>query len=286
MAPLFNRRQKLNQLATEEQAGQLFWTDAFSTQVRIKLTFAFKEAFRGSWQLVEKARYLILKDEGLLFLRDKNLDAREDFLEYFQYCDDDMVPTVIEAMMLSLLDPDSYRVIGDSQAASKFKAEVNRIFTEHRISYELVGEEMVPFSSKELHQSVVQPTLQLLSNPDWSVVEDAYQEALHQISRGNAPNAITDVATALQEALIICGAEGNQLGKLIRSAKDKDLIIGHDENLLSIIDKVGDWVSADRNNLGDAHKSSSASIEDAWLIVHVAGAFLLRLSQYVKRRPI
>lgn len=38
-------------------------------------------------------------------------------------------------------------------------------------------------------------------------------------------------------------------------------------------------MSADRSQTGDAHHASDANLDDAWLIVHVAGALILRLSK-------
>lgn len=39
-----------------------------------------------------------------------------------------------------------------------------------------------------------------------------------------------------------------------------------------------DWVSADRSERGEAHKSGSDDRADAWLAVHVVGALILRLA--------
>lgn len=38
-----------------------------------------------------------------------------------------------------------------------------------------------------------------------------------------------------------------------------------------------EWVSADRNAKGDSHKADKAAKDDAWFIVHVVGALIVRL---------
>ena len=59
---------------------------------------------------------------------------------------------------------------------------------------------------------MVGPTLRLLAGrPGWEAVETAYQKALEEISDGEADDAITDAGTALQEALVLLGCEGNAL---------------------------------------------------------------------------
>jgi hypothetical protein len=137
---------------------------------------------------------------------------------------------------------------------------------------------MVAFSSRELHVEVVEPVLRLIAEPGWEAVEGAYRDALRELAQGKASDAITDAATALQEALVILGATGNALGPLIKSARSGGIIAGHDHALLDVVERVATWVSADRSVNGDAHTSASSETEDAWLTIHVVGALLLRLS--------
>src|SRR5262249_38063208 len=159
---------------------------------------------------------------------------------------------------------------------------VNVILREHRISYELINDQMVEFSSRTLHQQVISPSLKLLaSRPNLEKVESAYKDALEEISKGNAADAITDAGTALQEMLSALGCAGNALGPQIASARAKKIIAPHDSPLLTAIEKVLHWVSADRSEKGDAHGVTSATLEDAWLIVQVVGAVVLRLSNSV-----
>ena len=81
------------------------------------------------------------------------------------------------------------------------------------------------------------------------------------------------------------GCEGNQLGDLIKSARTRGLIAAHDSPLLDVIEKALNWVAADRSQTGDSHHASHASRDDAWLIVHIVGAFIVRLAAGEPRTP-
>jgi hypothetical protein len=155
---------------------------------------------------------------------------------------------------------------------------VNIVLREHRISFELVGDTMVPFASKELHFEIVVPTMRLLSGRiGWEKVESAYQDALGEIADGKPADAITDAGTALQEALVTLACEGNTLGVLAESARSRGLFAPHDTLMTDMLHKLVDWVSADRSEKGDVHQAREPSVEDAWLTVHIVGALILRL---------
>jgi hypothetical protein len=137
---------------------------------------------------------------------------------------------------------------------------------------------MVPFASKELHTEIVVPTMHLLSGRvGWEKVESAYQDALGEIADGKPADAITDAGTALQEAFVTLGCEGNTLGVLAKSARRKGLFAPHDALMAEALHKLVDWVSADRSEKGDVHQAGEPSVEDAWLTVHIVGAVILRL---------
>ena len=128
-----------------------------------------------------------------------------------------------------------------------------------------------------MHQSVVSPTLTLLGgNERLARVEKAYRDALDQIHEGNPENSITDAGTALQEALQALGCKGNSLKPLAKAAQQKGILTGHDMKLIN-------WVESDRSNTGDTHNASPASVEDAWLTVHIVGAIILRITHNTPR---
>lgn len=126
-------------------------------------------------------------------------------------------------------------------------------------------------------QEAVEPALKLLIGSQFAAAHGAYLDALKEISNGKADDAITDAGTALQETLTALGCQGNALGPLIKDAKKNGLLAGHDQNLVDGIIKFMDWASADRSTTGDAHKHSDADVSDAWLMVHIVGALIVRL---------
>lgn len=290
MAPLYARRKQLRDREDRERRGESFWTDRFSDETRNRLLLIMRSDLAGDYRVVENAVKLLLADLGTLRLY---LTSEETYFQFFRYlseCDDDMVPSVIEAIV------ESYRLtyqedyargaftglpqgMGRGAFGAELTGEINRVLAEDRIAFELVKGEMVPFASRELHVQVVEPVLRLLATPGWERVEKSYQSALSEIARGDGADAITDAGTALQEALSFLGAQGNQIGDLTTSARSKGLIAAHDVPLLQAVDKACRWVAADRSNMGDAHNADDASRDDAWFTVHVVGAILLRLSR-------
>ena len=138
---------------------------------------------------------------------------------------------------------------------------------------------MIKMESQELHHEVVVPVLRLPSGRSgWEPVESAYQDALGELGRGASADAITDGGTALQQAIEILGCDGNALGPLIKSAKAKGLLGRHDENLIAGVEKFLQWSSAERSNGGDSHHPAESTLDDAWLMVHIVGALILRLT--------
>jgi len=277
---LHSRRKRQQSLAEREAAGESFWSENFDHAARNKILMAFQTATENVDRFFEVARLAIMRDEGLLHLSNGNWHPVADLTGYLLACPDDMVPTVIEAMSLACSNQALFASTGIYESVKYFDLTVNVVLREHRISYDLINNQMIEFSSKELHQEVVVPVLRLLAGrEDLNMVESAYQAALAEISRGEAANAITDAGTALQEMLSTLGCEGNALGSLIKSAREKGLLASHDSPMLGAVEKILHWVSADRSERGDAHGVGSANIDDAWFTVHVVGAVILRLSK-------
>lgn len=280
---LFNRRKRLRERAEAEARGESFWTTSFDNKVRTKLMYAAQEAVKGNVaELLERARFLILKDEGRPYLHSygPNVVPAEDFYDYFMKSPDDDVPTAIEALHAAIqtfgVDGISYWIA--TYNAEDFGREVHRILEEERIAFDFIRGEMRPFESKELHQQVIEPVMTLLHDPKFHKAERAYQHALEEVTGGKSGDAITDASTALQETLTALGCTGNSLGPLIKSAREKGLLAAHDARMTKGIEDVMVWVSADRSEKGDSHKADMASKEDAWFVIHVIGALIVRLA--------
>ncbi|KAA0961864.1 hypothetical protein FQ142_00485 [Microbacterium sp. ANT_H45B] len=295
MPPLYNRRKQLRAIEEREQQGESFWTESFAEETRNRVQLVMRSGVGGGfYDVADAAVEVLLADLGRLALYPIG-DPTQQFFRYLGECDDEMVPSVIEAFGQGYarsfennaqrqefsrgVPPQEHLIPIDALLVSA----INRVLAEDRIAFEFIDGEMVPFSSRELHAEVVRPALQLIALQGWERVEKSYQAALSQLSRGEAANAITDAGTALQEALSHLGAEGNQLGDLTTSARKKGIIASHDVPMLQTIEKACRWVSADRSNTGDAHNADEATSEDAWFTVHVVGAIILRLSSGTQR---
>jgi hypothetical protein len=280
---LFSRRKRLAEIADREAAGESFWTQKFDESARAKVVLAFQEATGDALlQCSAVARRLIMHDEGRFYLFQEDTDDIPDFdlLNFMMKCGDDMAPTVIEAMSQACADRRLIAAFSNWDGMQLFDARITITLREHRISYDLIDHQMVPFSTRELHQEVVAPSLRLLAGrKDLDKVEAAYRSALEEITHGKPDDAITDAGTALQEMLGALGCSGNALGPLIKSAKSKGILAPHDSPMLAAIEGIMHWVSADRSAMGDAHAVTSPSLDDAWLITHIVGAIILRLSK-------
>ncbi|WP_445156032.1 hypothetical protein ACTWLI_07660 [Arthrobacter sp. Hor0625] len=266
-------------MVEQEAQGVDLWTDQFDDKFRTKVLHALDDVggYYRSGPIAAEARRLILRDEGLFHLASNRYTDIDDFRVYVQTCPDEDMPTCIEAIYVA------FNNLKDGQSwnsPEEFAELCRTALREHRISFDFVADQMVEFSSMEMHDAVVSPVLTLLSGrSDFDSAELAYRDALDEIADGKPGDAITDAGTALQETLTALGCEGNALGPLIKSAKNKGIIAAHDLPMIDALDKVMNWVSADRSTYGDAHAATTSTVEDAWFIVHITGAVILRLSQ-------
>lgn len=265
--PSARRRQQ--ETAAREAAGESLWTTDFEERALVRL--------RAVWHLFEEQYGIgstvasILKHQGgwdygqYVAPRDLAYDQNPDTRL-------DMIAAVAAAL--------KQKVGGQ---AEKFTTVANIILNEHRIAHKFVEGELVSFESDELLQEVVEPTLRLLVGEQFKAAHDAYLKALREISANDPGDAITDAATALQQTLVALGCDGNALGPLMKDAKKKGLLGSHDQPLIDGIGKFIDWVNSDRTATGDAHDHSDAVLADAWLVVHVVGALIVRLADPTPR---
>lgn len=160
----------------------------------------------------------------------------------------------------------------------EYKNWVNKVLNEHRIGYKFVENELYSFEDDYLMREVVETAIGVLIPSKFSDARNAYQDALEEITRGNAGNALTDCGTALQAMFTALGCEGNTLKSLKNSAKNKGILGDQDAPLMQSIISAIDWVSSERNQISDAHRVSPANLADAWMMVHVVGALIVRLA--------
>ena len=289
---LYKQRKALRSLEEREAAGESFWTDSFGDVIRAQMVHSIR-AFSEQISYLFIARSLILLDEGLFTLSGQRSESA-DMVEFIKGCSDDLMPSVLEALSEAILSGtqaeewlgSGYRRNLGPDLQREFEQTVNDLLKQHRISFEMISGEMIAKESQELHATVVEPVLTLLSKrPGWGDIETSYQQALKHLLAGDAGSAITSAGTALQDSFVRVGCKGNQLGDLIRDAKKRGFLSSHDAKLTGAIQDIAHWVSSDRSTMGNAHHASNATEADAWLTVHVVGALILRLSSESQRTP-
>lgn len=278
MSPLFSTRKKLAELAKKESEGFSFWTNEFSQEVKNKLLFAFMETTNQHVPFQEKARDILRKDLGKFFLSNPDVLGYEDFQHYFINSNGEDFVSVIEACQTALNDPSLYEYRMYIKSFEHFPNEVNRILAENRVSYQLVGNEIIEHKSKVLFTSILEPILlKTAHNESLSGVNKAFMEAIEELSLGKPANAITDASRALEESLRFLGAEGSGPGELFADSKKKGLLKPHDLPLFEALAKAVAWVSAQRTNHGDAHKQTEPENSEAWATVYICGALILKI---------
>jgi hypothetical protein len=286
---LHSLRKRLEERAKREAEGESFWTPTFGPNVRARIFHALRRrvaemGLSSIENICVAARTLILEQEGSFSLIQQSpaLPAPEDFSMFLMQGPADMFPTALEALIAVLPNFDTY---GPSwgDAGISFANQANEIFQQERVAWEVVEKRMVPFESKEMHQEVAVPALRLLHESRFSKADQSYRDALRELAEGHPADAITDAGTALQEVLTELGWEGNSLGKQITWAKKAGVLRPHDNPMLDAIERMFQWVSADRSEMGDAHQATSANRDDAWLAVHVVGALIVRFAADSKR---
>jgi hypothetical protein len=270
---LFSKRKSEAEKVERELAGELLWSPVFSKETRIKIAFAIEDSIPVEYFryiAVETAQALMCREYGVANLSGRNI-ATDDLYGFIATSTNEQMPDIIEALCIGFLksrENDNGYIFVQPQL---FHDKVNEILRLERVSFELVGGEMIAFESREMFESVVFPVITLLAGKvGWERVETAYRSALDEI-RENAGDAITDVTTALQQALELLGCEGNALGDLAKSGVKRNILTPYDANLIH-------WSNADRASKGDAHQSPDVTRSDAWLVVHVVGALILRLA--------
>jgi hypothetical protein len=254
----FSGRMRDEEFARLEAAGSSPWTVEADGTVRRRVMATFEILFHHVWthELAERAAMRLRVTDGWATGMSREAHLEETALSCGNYQFWSIVEVLV-ALAPPTLKPD-------------LEGALNGILGQERVRLRMVDGKLIPRTSEELHAEVVEPALRLLaSRSDLSSVESAYQKALREIAV-DPGDAITDASTALQELLESLECRGNALGPLLKDAKRRKLLADHDGKLI-------EWVAADRSALGDAHHDSVAQADDAWLIVHVVGALILRL---------
>ena len=280
--PLFALRKHRRQVEELEEEGKNLWTDELKETTRIKLVHAVGSLVRDAGyyfdEKMAEVANLVCSQAGLISLSHSyNLRTSSSAEEIgnailTQRCEEEIVFSILEAIWdIAPYYPDNLQI----SPRVKYTEEIRTILEDCRISYDFVEGNIVPRGEQEMHVEVVVPAITLLSCR--SGLEDAernYMEALTSIREQRFDDAVTNAASAVEATLRIldCGDTQTPLAKRGAIAIEKNLLAPHDRGLLG-------WITATRGSEGDAHgQGSHTARADAWLVVHVAGALILRLA--------
>src|SRR2546428_1328130 len=197
----FSRRKRLEKLAADEAQGKVVWTREFEEPARVRILHGLRDCSQDYMTgALQRAHQSVLRDLGKFRLA-QGRTPEDDLVNYMTECPADMFVTCTEALYDALVEearPEmtsyGYGTIGTRWMAkpTEFEATVNTVLREHRIGYEMMDGRFIEIDSQAMHAEVVKPTLRLLSSrKEYRPIEDAFADALEQIAKGNAANAVT-----------------------------------------------------------------------------------------------
>lgn len=267
---VYSLRKRTQENAAREAAGENLWTDEFNVRATIQLDELWEVFYEKQDRYIDSLDTEVARKMRLYggWKVPDRLFPGSFFTSFKQEVGTEFLLDLLECIATS---------IPSRQNPQGFAESANTILNHHRLAFRFVDKEIVPFESDELHHEVVEPTLRLLASKKFSNAHDSYLKALREIQNSDPGDAITDAGTALQHTLEQLGCEGNTTGKLLTDAKAKGLLGKHDQRLINGVKEFGEWAHADRNETGDAHHHPDAVLADAWLMVHVVGALIVRL---------
>lgn len=269
---VYLERKRLAERDAAEAAGADLWTDVLDRTVRTKVYAALMDiavARVHSTEIEIAVQRMHRVEAGIsdppaiaVALFDRDTDLTISYIE--------AIGVAIEAL--------AGKIYWSPQAGANWCAAVARIFEAHRIKFKFIDGQVVPLGSEIMHADVIEPALVLLhGRSEFAKSEKAFRDALEELTGGKPDDAITDAGTALQEALTAVGCKGHALGDLIKDAKNNGWFGPRDSPLADGIAKIHNWVAAERN-AGEAHRASDVTKDDAWFVVHVVGAAIVRLA--------
>lgn len=263
----FSSRRREEQFAERERAGEDLWAERFDERALRRLD--------ALWELLEEAdRSRQDYEVHAQISRRLRLLAGHPIGDYVGPGTFARAGSKDPAFAADLIESILWAY---ERSSAEITAHVNLILREHRLAYKVVDGSIVAWKEDELHAAVVEPALRLLIPSNFSAAHESYLKALREIGRGDAADAITDAGAALEEVLKALGCGGNSLGSRLVSAKKIGLLARHDSTLAAGVEKFLGWVGGDRSEMGDSHGVTGAVVADAWLMVHVVGALIVRL---------
>lgn len=282
--PLPSEQLRRRRLAEEEARGKPVWDDTVEPAVARRINAALHEMTNAAERVFQQAD----RHRQINAYSDAGASSMQEALGGGGSNADrlDAVGAAIHAMFrLESTDVEEVDVTGWNRdyeqpryQATEFAAIVNDILLGSRVDWAYAEGYFQPRGNNVLHEQLVKPASVLLdSDPKFSSASRGLQLAISRLSNDSTDAALTDAASAVQEFFRVLGVEGNSISDQLNVAVNKKIISAVDRRLLQPI--IG-WVNADRSERGNAHhhRDGDVSRADAWLMIHVASALIVRLS--------
>lgn len=268
---LFSERKRLRRIEEREAAGDDVWIDTFPIEALVKISSLWRRAserMRPGLRMGPILRQIFQSCVGKepIAQEPSQLPVAGQTAELEQILD------LLEVLYM-LAKNFSITPGGDD-----ISEHLNGILHSHRVAYKMIDGQMFPYRDDPVFASTIEPTIRLLVDKRFEAAQKSYRSALQEIRAGEAADAVTDAGRALQDTLSALGYGGSTIGRQLSNAKKNGLLSGHDIPLGNALEAVINWGSAERSEIGDAHKDSDATLDDAWLTVQVIGALILRLA--------
>jgi hypothetical protein len=149
-----------------------------------------------------------------------------------------------------------------------FHDELNSRFTFLGVGLRIVGRRFLPFTSERLHENIVAPTVELLSDPAFAPSETLFLEATTKARSGDYPGCVTACWRATEEALRCLGSSLDDLANRARANQ-------------GIVPAVGDLINQLQALRYESHAGRANDVDrhTAVLAIHVAGSLITYLSK-------
>ncbi len=282
--PLPSEQLRRRQLAEHEAVGEVVWGDDIDPSIarRVKAAlFEMSNAAERVFQSADRHRSINAASGPDTIGTEQALAGDGSSAERL-----DAVGAAVHAMFrLEKNDDEEVDVSGWNRQyeapryqAAEFAELVNDILLGSRVDWAYTEGYFQPRGNTVLHEQLVKPaTILLGSDPKFTSASDGLQLAITRLSDGSTDAAITDAASAVQEFFRALDVGGNSISDQLNAAANKGIISAVDRKLLQPIIA---WVNADRSERGNAHhhRDGDVSRSDAWLMIHVASALIVRLS--------
>jgi hypothetical protein len=261
-----------------DQLPDAFWeaialaTDYYVLEVTRPPSYEDANGWRNLWKKWEKQFIWHtgigpLKDhpwnEYLLLVREGRTSSQNLPDEFVDFTGQKASPALRLSALEFLLD------ITDPHP--DFEHELNGRFVFLNAGLRIVGRRFVPFTSRPLHENIVEPAVALLNVEAFAPAETLFNEATNRARSGDYPGCVTACWRSTEEALKCLGSSLEDLGNKARANQ-------------GITPAVGDLINKLQALRYESEVSSAGPIDlhTAMLAMHVSGSLIIYLSNRLR----